>query len=96
MAQLLVRNLEDDVKERLRKRAKKHGRSMEEEARDILRDVLKPGSGKTEGLGTRIANRFRGFGLTEPFPELHDEVWARPVDFSGKEYDPKPLKRKKA
>jgi antitoxin FitA len=37
MAQLVVRNLEDAVKRRLKRRADKHGRSMEEEVRDILR-----------------------------------------------------------
>ena len=89
MAQLVVRNLEEDVKTRLQKRAKKHGRSMEEEVRDILRDAVKKEGRPAEGLGTRIANRFRGLGLKEPFPELHGEVWARPVDFSGKEWDPK-------
>jgi plasmid stability protein len=40
-AQLVVRNLEDDVKERLRRRAKKHGCSLEELVRDILRDAAK-------------------------------------------------------
>jgi plasmid stability protein len=35
MAQLLVRNLDDSVKEALRRRALCHGRSMEEEARLI-------------------------------------------------------------
>lgn len=37
MAQLVVRNLEDDVKARLQRRAKRNRRSMEEEVRDILR-----------------------------------------------------------
>ena len=89
MAQLVVRNLEDDIKTRLQKRAKKHGRSMEEEVRDILRNAVKKDTGPAEGLGTRIANRFRGKGLDEPIRELRGEVWARPVDFSGTEFDPK-------
>ena len=90
MAQLVVRNIEEDVKTRLQKRAKRHGRSMEEEVRDILRAAAnKESSHPAEGLGTRIANRFRGLGLKEPFPELRGEVWARPVDFSGKEFEPK-------
>jgi antitoxin FitA len=95
MAQLVVRNLEDDVKTRLQKRAKRRGRSMEEEVRDILRDAVKEEGRPAEGLGTRIANRFKGIGLKEPIPELRSEVWARPVDFSGKEFDPKPTKRRK-
>ena len=39
MAQLVVRNLPDDVKERLKARAKRHGRSLEAEVREILSDV---------------------------------------------------------
>ena len=37
MASITIRNLEDDLKRRLRIRAAEHGRSMEEEAREILR-----------------------------------------------------------
>ena len=42
MAQLLVRNLDDDVKARLRVLAAEHGRSMEEEVRVILRQAVEP------------------------------------------------------
>jgi plasmid stability protein len=38
MAQLLLRNLENDVNAKLQRCAKRHGRSMEEEVREILRD----------------------------------------------------------
>ncbi len=41
MAQILVHDIEDDVKERLQRRAARHGRSMEAEIRDILRNVVK-------------------------------------------------------
>ena len=40
MASITIRNLEDDIKPRLRVRAAEHGRSREEEARDILRRVM--------------------------------------------------------
>jgi plasmid stability protein len=40
MASITIRNLDDDIKQRLRVRAAEHGRSMEEEARDILRRVM--------------------------------------------------------
>ena len=40
MASITIRNLEDDIKQRLRVRAAEHGRSMEEEVRDILRRVM--------------------------------------------------------
>ena len=42
MAQLLVRNLGDDVVQRLKLRAAEHGRSAEEEHREILRQALIP------------------------------------------------------
>ena len=40
MASITIRNLDDEVKTRLRVRAADHGRSMEEEARLILRDAV--------------------------------------------------------
>jgi antitoxin FitA len=40
MASLTIRNLEDAVKARLRVQAARHGRSMEEEARQILRQAV--------------------------------------------------------
>ena len=59
MAQLVVRNLEENVKRRLRERAKGHGRSMEEEARAIIRDAVKVDEPrKREGLGTQLMKLF--------------------------------------
>jgi plasmid stability protein len=43
MASITIRNLDDDVKTRLRMRAASHSRSMEEEARVILRDAVSVG-----------------------------------------------------
>ena len=43
MASITVRNLDDDVKARLRIRAARHHRSMEEEVRIILRDSVTGG-----------------------------------------------------
>ncbi len=40
MGSITIRNLDDDVKSRLRVQAAGHGRSMEEEARRILRDAV--------------------------------------------------------
>jgi plasmid stability protein len=70
MAQLLIRKLDDDAKERLKARAKKHGRSLEAEARAILEDAAngtpaKRSAKEEKGLGTRIAERFKGIGFTE-------------------------------
>jgi antitoxin FitA len=79
MAQVLVRHLDDDVKERLQQRARRHGHSMEEEIRTILRQALAEGGAPAPALGTRIAARFAGRGLTEDLPELRGQA-ARPAD----------------
>lgn len=71
MGQLVVRNLENSVKDRLQGRAKRNRRSMEEEVREILRDAVnkdKEGSGK--GLGTEISRLFAKGGLHRDIPEL--------------------------
>ena len=65
MAQLIVRNLDDDVKAKLQRRAKKRGHSTEEEVRNILRDAVAKEGETRVGLGTRIAARFAGLGLKE-------------------------------
>jgi antitoxin FitA len=72
MAQILVRDIEDDIKERLQRRAARHGHSMEAEIRDILRDVVKEDISPAGGLGTEIAALFKGIGLQEgeEIPEL--------------------------
>jgi len=44
MASITIRNLDDEIKQRLRVRAAERGHSMEEEARDILRRVTSEGS----------------------------------------------------
>ena len=80
MAQLVVRNLDDDVKAKLQRRAKRHGRSTEEEVREILRGAVKEESGTHARLGSRIAARFIQIGLDEQIPELRGEL-ARPAEF---------------
>lgn len=65
MAQLVVRNLEASVKQRLQRRAARSGRSMEEEVRDILRDAVKEAEHSSGGLGTEISSLFRKVGLEE-------------------------------
>ena len=83
MAQFTVRNIEDEVKVRLNRRAALHGTSMEAAVREILRNAVKdevPVAGP--GLGSRIAARFAGGGLSEPLPELRGQS-ARPADFKA-------------
>jgi plasmid stability protein len=70
MEQIIVRNLERSVKQRLKRRAARHGRSMEEEVREILRNAVNEQPEREEGLGTAIAKRFKGIGLKEEIPEL--------------------------
>jgi len=73
MAQILVRNLDDRLKGRLQRRAKRHGRSMEAEVRDILQNALKAEKAATEvGFGTATAALFSGSGIyiDEPFKEI--------------------------
>ena len=65
MAQLVVRNLDDDVAAKLRHRAAAHGRSMEEEVRAILHEAVKEQVRPKRGLGTCIAAHFAGIGLRE-------------------------------
>ena len=74
MAQFIVRNLEDDVKARLKRRATRHGRSMEEEVRHILRDAVKEQNQRAAKLGSRIAAHFAKTGLTIELPELRGQV----------------------
>ena len=74
MAQFIVRHLEDDVKARLKRRAERHGRSMEEEVRHILRNATREENRAMHKLGSRIAARFKKTGLTEDLPELHGQL----------------------
>jgi plasmid stability protein len=70
MAQFVVRNLESGVKTKLQRRAKRHGRSMEEEVREILRGAVHEDEIPASGLGTEIAALFSKTGLTAEIPEL--------------------------
>ena len=79
MSTLTVRTLDDDLKTRLRVRAAQNGRSMEAEAREILRASLT--SEPRTGLGTRIHNRFAGLGLDELEIGPRDE-FPRAPDFA--------------
>ncbi len=74
MAQFVVRDLEDDVKARLKRRAAHHGRSMEEEVRHILRDAVKDQNQRVAKLGSRITARFAKSGLTTDLPELRGQT----------------------
>jgi antitoxin FitA len=74
MAQLLVRNLENSVKARLQRRAKRHGHSMEEEVRDILRAAANEERAPKVGLGTELAALFPKSGPDFQIENLHIEI----------------------
>ncbi len=65
MASMTIRNLDEGLKARLRVRAAKHGRSMEDEARDILRVALSTASSRTTGLVKSIRRRIEPLGGLE-------------------------------
>ena len=65
MASITVRKIEDELKQRLRMRAAEHGRSMEEEARSILRSALGGEAVPEKDLGTAIHELFKPFGGVE-------------------------------
>ena len=70
MAQLVVRKIEESVKTRLQRRARRNGRSMEEEVREILRNAVNEPEKRQVGLGTEIANLVKGTGLKFETKEL--------------------------
>ena len=65
MATLTIRRLDERTKMRLRVRAAHHGRSMEEEAREILRSALRESSSSTRNLAETIRRRVAPFGGVE-------------------------------
>ncbi len=80
MAQIIVRKLEEGVKTRLQRRARRNGRSMEEEVRDILRNAANEIEKPAAGLGTEIAALFKGKGYDFEVEELRGHP-VRPAKF---------------
>ena len=76
MSSIIVRGLDDSVKERLVEQAKRHGRSMEAEVRDILTKAA-----QRPNIGVALLRAARGVGSVDelPVPERNDV--ARAVDF---------------
>jgi len=65
MATITIRQLDEKTKSRLRIRAAHHGRSMEEEAREILRSALTSAAAEKGNLAQAIHRRFASFGGLE-------------------------------
>ncbi|MDY6781553.1 MAG: plasmid stability protein [Cyanobacteriota bacterium] len=87
MATIVIENLDDNLKIRLGERADYYGRSLEEEALEILRAALTENDENSLNLAVAIGRRFARFGdielptisrepLREPphFEELHDNT----------------------
>lgn len=64
MASMTIRNLDEEVKSKLRLRAAANGRSMEEEARTILREAVE-GEAEPRNLARALRERFAPFGGVE-------------------------------
>lgn len=80
MSTLTIRNLEPTVKDKLRRLAAAHGRSMEEEVRTILRNALAQPTPSSAGLGSRIHARFARIGGVDLEPPQRTEP-ARAANF---------------
>ena len=77
MASITVRNLDDDLKRRLRIRAAEHGCSMEQEVREILENVIGGNEASEKNIGVAIHEAFKPLGIKkfeiparEPMREL--------------------------
>ena len=81
MASITIRDLDDDLKTRLRVRAAEHHRSMEEEVRIILRDTVNGGRAAPRDLAKFTRECFLPLGGVElelpPRGPMHE-----PPDFS--------------
>jgi plasmid stability protein len=87
MAQLVIRKIDDAVRERLKARARRNGRSLEAEARVILEEAANGGRvakrapkrpakrplKKEKGFGTLMHERFKKVGLTDEEWKLFNE-----------------------
>ena len=80
MASITIRRLDDSTKERLRVRASQHGRSMEEEAREILKVAVTGKSALGRNLAESIRRRFAPLGGVKLAEQPRDPM-RRPPNF---------------
>lgn len=71
---MTIRNLDDDLKRRLRIRAAENGRSMENEVREILRTALAEPTESGEPFARRVHRRFATLGGVELPPVERGEA----------------------
>ena len=80
MANITVRNLDENTKVLLRTRAAQNGRSMEEEVRVILTKAVNPAE-RRQGLGTAIHDLFKQVGGADDLPIMSRPANRPPPDF---------------
>jgi plasmid stability protein len=81
MASLTIRKLDEKLKKRLRMQAARHGRSMEEEARQILADGLQGRRLALPNLADAIA------ALVDPIGGIELDVPMRPIEREPPRFD---------
>ena len=81
MATLTIRGIPEALRRSLRLRAARHGRSMEEEVRQLLREAVARERAQS-GLGSRIAARFARAGGVD-LPKIRRAVPRTPPGFSS-------------
>ena len=79
MSMLTVRDLDPEVKEKLRRRAARHGRSMEAEARLILAAAVETSDEPVDLVAT-IREHFGGTRVELELPDRRSAV-QRPMEF---------------
>lgn len=83
MASMTIRNIDDQLKARLRVQAARHGRSMEDEARDILCSALSTeGEDSRQSLIESIRRRIAPLGGVDLDLPIRDAIPDR-VDFGA-------------
>jgi len=80
MSDLLIRNLDRNLKRRLQERARRSGRSLSDEAKDLISHAMAESRPPARGLGTALVERFRAIGPVE-LEERPPEPPRRPPDF---------------
>ena len=73
MAQILIRNLDDTVVERLKKRASQNGRSLQSEVKMILEQASAVDMAMSRDLAEAIRKRFKDRPSSDSAVLLHEE-----------------------
>jgi antitoxin FitA len=82
MASMTIRNLDEQTKTELKRRASRAGHSMEEEVRIILKKATSP-SARRKGFGSEIHEMFKAVGGTDDLEQYPRDKQRPPPDFSS-------------